>query len=137
MLPVLQLCAGKLWLMRELVARVADDLGLTEEERERQVPSGGMTAIGSRVHWAKTYLKQAGLLEQPRRGAVQISPRGRELLSTQPGRIDTAVLQQYDKFRSFQELTRLMVRFNVGVRVARAVEIKRVNLDYFEDVDFE
>jgi restriction system protein len=34
-------------------------------------------------------------------------------------------------------LTNLMVRFNVGVRVARAVEIKRVDLDYFEDVETE
>ena len=33
------------------------------------------------------------------------------------------------------ELTSLMVRFNVGVRVARLVEIKRVHLDYFELVD--
>jgi restriction system protein len=29
--------------------------------------------------------------------------------------------------------TDLMIRFNVGVRVARSVEIKRVDLDYFED----
>ena len=31
------------------------------------------------------------------------------------------------------DLTKLMVRFNVGVRIARTVEIKRVDLDYFED----
>jgi restriction endonuclease Mrr len=30
---------------------------------------------------------------------------------------------------------RLMVRVNVGVRVARTVEIKRIDLDYFEDAD--
>ena len=34
-------------------------------------------------------------------------------------------------------LTKLMVRFNVGVRVARTVEIKRVDLDYFEDSETE
>jgi hypothetical protein len=36
-----------------------------------------------------------------------------------------------------EELTKLMVRFNVGVRVARTVEIKRIDLDYFEDADTE
>jgi restriction system protein len=35
------------------------------------------------------------------------------------------------------ELTNLLIRFNVGVRVARAVEFKRVDLDYFEDAEPE
>ncbi|WP_234732352.1 restriction endonuclease [Acidocella facilis] len=36
-----------------------------------------------------------------------------------------------------EELTRLMVRFNVGVRVARTVEIKRIDLDYFDETETE
>ena len=36
-----------------------------------------------------------------------------------------------------EELTKLDVRFNLGVRVARTVEIKRIDLDYFEDADTE
>ena len=35
------------------------------------------------------------------------------------------------------DLTKLTVRFNVGVRIARTVEIKRVDLDYFEDLEIE
>lgn len=35
------------------------------------------------------------------------------------------------------ELTKLMVRFGVGVRIARTVEIKRIDLDYFEDAELE
>lgn len=34
-------------------------------------------------------------------------------------------------------LTKLMVRFKVGVRVARAVEIKRIDLDYFGEPETE
>lgn len=64
MLPVLQLCAEKLWIMRDLVARVADELDLSQPERNQMIPSGSMTVVTSRVHWAKTYLKQAGLVEQ-------------------------------------------------------------------------
>lgn len=32
---------------------------------------------------------------------------------------------------------KLMVRFNVGVRVAETLEIKRVDQDYFEPTDRE
>ena len=34
-------------------------------------------------------------------------------------------------------LTNLMIQFNVGVRVGRTIEIKRIDLDYFEDIDTE
>lgn len=34
-------------------------------------------------------------------------------------------------------LTKLLVRFNVGVRVARSVEIKRIDADYFGDAETE
>ncbi len=51
MLPVLRHCEEKGWVMRDLVARIADDLGLTQQERERRIPSG--TVIASRVHWPR------------------------------------------------------------------------------------
>ena len=35
------------------------------------------------------------------------------------------------------ELTRLMLRFDVGVRTSRTVEIKRIDLDYFEGNELE
>lgn len=53
------------------------------------------------VHWAKTYLKQAKLLEQPKRGSVQISARGLEILQTSPSKIDGTLLLQFDEFRTF------------------------------------
>jgi restriction system protein len=100
MLPVLRHCADKTWVMRDLVAKIADDLGLTEEERRQELPGGGVM-IYNRVHWAKTYLKQAGLVMQPKRGMVQISPRGRDVLSKDPAKIDTALLRQFEQFRVF------------------------------------
>jgi len=101
MLPLLQHCAEKLWSMRDLIARIADDLGLNQEERTAQIPSGGTSIIASRVHWAKTYLKQAGLLEQPKRGIVQITVRGRDVLAANPTKIDNALLQRFTEFQSF------------------------------------
>lgn len=106
MLPLLRLCAEKQWVMRDLVARVSDDMGLSQSEREQMIPSGTMTVITSRVHWAKAYLKQARLVEQPKRAHVQISARGREVLSGNPTKIDGAFLQGFSEFRDFQSRTR-------------------------------
>ncbi len=58
MLPVLRRSAEKVWHMRDLIIQMAGDLGLSQEVRAEQIPSGGTTIIASRVHWAKTYLKQ-------------------------------------------------------------------------------
>lgn len=101
MLPVLRHCAEKTWEMRDLVARIANELGLSDEERSERIPSGTTTVIASRVAWAKTYLKQAGLLQQPKRGFVEISPAGQNVLQSNPAKIDPAYLQQFDPFRDF------------------------------------
>ena len=105
MLPLLKLCAEKTWVMRDLIQRVADDLHLDKAEREELTSSGTATVIASRTGWAKTYLKQAGLIEQPKRAMVQITSRGREVLGRNPARIDGALLQTFDEFRAFMSRT--------------------------------
>jgi restriction system protein len=107
MLSVLRLSAEKIWVMKDLVQRVADDLDLDEAEREEKISSGTIPVITSRVHWAKTYLKQAGLIEQPKRAYVQVSQRGREVLKANPSKIDITFLQQFEDFRAFQSRTKL------------------------------
>lgn len=110
MLPVLRHCAERPWKIRELIDQIANDLRLSDAEREETIPSGGTTTIASRVHWAKTYLKQAGLLEQPRRAYVQIAQRGREVLASNPAKIDNALLQRFPEFTSFLSRTKLVSR---------------------------
>jgi restriction system protein len=92
--------------MRELITRVADDLGLSENERVEEIPSGGTSVIASRVHWAKTYLKQAGLVEQPKRGVVQITEAGRTVLSRNPEKIDQELLRKFPQFNEFLSRTK-------------------------------
>lgn len=106
MLPVLKLCAQHGWVMRDLINRIADDLALSDAERAEETPSGGTTTIASRVHWAKTYLKQAGLLEQPKRGVVQISRQGRSFLNTNPTKIDLNDLRNFPEFIEFLARTK-------------------------------
>ena len=103
MLPVLRHRADRLWAMRDLIERIADDLKLSPTERSAQLPSGGATVIASRVGWARTYLKQAGLVEQPKRGMVQATIRGRHVLQQNPKKIDGAFLLQFEEFRAFQK----------------------------------
>ena len=74
MLPVLELLAdGRDHRLRDLTKAVADRFGLTEPERTESLPSGQQTVITNRIAWAKTYLKKAGLLENPARGMVRIT----------------------------------------------------------------
>lgn len=49
-----------------VVEELADQLGLSSQERSELLPSGKQTIFANRVHWAKTYLAQAGLIENTR-----------------------------------------------------------------------
>lgn len=106
MLPVLKLGASREVKIGDAIERISDQLGLTEEERAHLIPSGSISLIGSRVHWAKTYLKQAGLIEQPRRAWYRATPRGLEVLARHPERIDNSVLMQFPEFLEFRRRSR-------------------------------
>jgi restriction system protein len=106
MLPVLKLAATNEVRIGDAIERISDELGLTEEERATLIPSGSISLIGNRVHWAKTYLKQAGLVEQPRRGWYKATPRGLEVLAQHPGRIDNTVLMRFPEFTEFRKRSR-------------------------------
>jgi restriction endonuclease Mrr len=67
MLPVLSASLDGEIRIGDLVERLAEKLALTPEERAELLPSGKQTPFSNRVHWAKTYLSKAGLLESTRR----------------------------------------------------------------------
>lgn len=103
MLPVLQLLGdGQEHLLRDIVQRLADQFGLSEDERRQLLPSGVSTTMGSRIGWAKTYLHKAGLLNLTGRGRLQISERGTSVLQRSPERINVAFLKQFPEFVEFQ-----------------------------------
>jgi restriction system protein len=87
----------------DAVDRLAEQLKLTPDERSQLLPSGKQTLIGNRVHWAKTYLTKAGLLESTRRGHFRINERGRQVLASHPARIDNEFFSQFAEFRQFKE----------------------------------
>ena len=103
MLPLLRLAGdGQEHRFRDAVEKLAVGIGITDEERSEMIPSGTGPVFDNRVGWARTYLKQARLLQSPRRGTLQITDRGRDLLAKNPARIDVKLLNQYEEFRDFR-----------------------------------
>ncbi|MFN9370999.1 MAG: restriction endonuclease [Planctomycetaceae bacterium] len=102
MLPLLEVLAdGQERSIRELVELLALRLGLTEEEQNQMLPSGQSTVFRNRVGWAKTYLKNAGLIDNPTRGRVRISKVGKEVLARKPTAIDNRFLEQFEGYQKF------------------------------------
>lgn len=66
---------------------VADDLGLTDENRRELLPSGNQPIYKNRIGWAHDALKRNGLSASPRRGYWQITGEGRETLATAGGQL--------------------------------------------------
>jgi restriction system protein len=102
MLPVLRAVEdGQTLSMREIAEKVVAAAGLSPEETGQLLPSGTQTIVSNRVQWAKTYLKKAGLIEQPARGKVRISQAGLDLLAKKPVVIDRDTLKRYPTFVTF------------------------------------
>jgi restriction system protein len=102
MLPLLQaLSDGQERTIKHLTASLADRFGFTEQERNELLPSGQKTIFSNRVGWAKTYLKYAGLLENPTRGRVRISDLGLKVLGEKPPTIDVGFLRRFPAFVEF------------------------------------
>ena len=107
MIPVLRVLAGASPRhRRDISALVADSFSLNEAERQQLLPSGKYPVILSRVGWALSYMKQAGLVEAPKRGVYQITDRGKQVLGDQPDGIDSEYLERFPEFRAFQARTR-------------------------------
>lgn len=102
MLPVLNLSSEGEVRISTAVEYLANQLGLSASERTELLPSGKNTVFANRVHWAKTYLHKANLVEITRRGYFRIAPRGKEILGRKPERIDNKLLAQFEEFRHFQ-----------------------------------
>jgi len=102
MKPVLELAATGEVKISEAVTRLEQVFRLSEEEKSELLPSGKQTRFANRVHWARSYLKQAGLLRNTRRGHFEITDEGRRVLADNPERIDAKYLERYDSFLEFK-----------------------------------
>ncbi|MBE2266132.1 MAG: restriction endonuclease, partial [Flavobacteriales bacterium] len=107
MLPLLRLVSdGQEHKFRDLIERLAVEFDVTDEERKELLASGSQAIFDNRVGWAKTYLKKAGLLDNPKRAVITITETGRQVLAENPDRIDAKYLRQFPSFLEFQNASR-------------------------------
>ncbi|WP_422029456.1 winged helix-turn-helix domain-containing protein [Roseovarius sp.] len=105
MRPVLELAASGEVKISDAVSELERKLRLSDEEKSEMLPSGKQTRFANRVHWARSYLKQAGLLRNTRRGYFDITAEGRNVLAEHPDRIDAKFLERYEQFLEFKSRT--------------------------------
>lgn len=74
---------------------------LSKEEKTKLLPSGKQTQFANRVHWARSYLKQAGLVENPRRGYFTITKAGMLTLESNE-KIDNNYLERFESYQEFK-----------------------------------
>lgn len=102
MLPLLELAGdNQVHQVHDAVAFLAQEFDLTENEMQERIPSGKTSKFYNNVTWARTYMKKAGLLEDPKLGQFSITERGREVLAGKPAAINRKFLRQFDEFNEF------------------------------------
>jgi restriction system protein len=104
MLPLLRFVGdGQVHSKHEAVEYLANWFELNEEERKELLPSGKQGIFDNRVAWASTYMKQAKLLESPKRGLFVITERGKQVLFEKPKKIDVKYLERFPEFIEFRQ----------------------------------
>jgi len=114
MLPLLKYCAENPEEHRidELINVIIKHFQLTDEERNQLLPSGKQEIIDNRVGWARSHLKIAGLLEDPKRGYVKITKLGAEVIAKNPHDINVKFLNQFEKYRDYV----VNIRNNINIK---------------------
>lgn len=104
MLPLLEFLSDrKEHSLREAIEYLADEFNLSDEERKELLPSGQQFTFDNRVGWARTYMKQAGLIETTKRAYFKISERGLQVLKEKPDAINVKYLERFPEFIEFRK----------------------------------
>jgi len=90
---------------KDLRSRIADMVGLSDEERGR-TNEKGTNIFNSRIHWAGAVLVLGGLLERPTLGQIAITDHGREMLAAHPGAITDELVKAQDAYKEMAERSR-------------------------------
>lgn len=105
MLPLLRLIADGKQTIADSLPALQTHFSLTEEQMAALLPSGKQATISNRAHWARNYMRHAGLVTAVSRGHYEITPEGQSLLGKGPTRIDKSVLEQFAPYREWQKLS--------------------------------
>lgn len=109
MLPLLRIYSdGKQRSLKECITDITQLFELNEEDQNELLPSGRQTRLLNCISWAAIYMHEAGLLSRPQRGVYRITDRGREVLTSNPEKIDVIFLKQFDEFLEFKQRKRVV-----------------------------
>ena len=95
--PTLEIAAeatGDGFTHKDFIDRLIPRMQLTEDDLQEMVSSGKHTKVDTRAHFARTNLKTAGLMDNPRIGYWQITPQGRDYLVNHTGTIAASEMKR-------------------------------------------
>jgi len=101
MLPLLKVLADKKeHKTKDVIEQLANEFNLTDEEKS-ELLDGGQPVFNNRVGWARTYLKKACLIDNPKRGVLHITARGYDVVNQNPVEVNVNYLRQFPEFLEF------------------------------------
>lgn len=92
---------GKQYTLKEVSEYCSEKMNLSNEDRAETVQSGQPTYL-NRIGWARTYLKKAGLIESPQKGAFCITEEGKKAIKNGTESITVDFLKKYPSFIEFK-----------------------------------
>ena len=94
--PVLEIAdaAAKPLTRSDFLERLTDGFSLTDDDLLEMLPSGLEPRMKNRTDWAMTYLKKAGLINNPKRNQWEITQSGRDYLTAHQGTIKLGELKK-------------------------------------------
>jgi restriction system protein len=102
MLPVLKAFASGAKSVNDCLPHLIREFHISEQEAAELIPSGRVSVLANRAHWARTYMSKAGLLESPKRNVHTLTDRGKRLLAENPSAISNAVLSKFEGFEDWR-----------------------------------
>lgn len=95
MIPTLRVLSdGVVRHWREFQPLVAQDMGLTDEQKKEVLPSGSQLTHQNRMGWGVSFLTNVGALERPKRGHYTITEAGRQVLQMFPNGVRERELRE-------------------------------------------
>ena len=98
---LLALADGEAHPMKDVFDEVARLRNISIEETAGHMSFEDRKRFIDRVRWARSYLKQAGLLEYPKRGHSRITAEGKKVLKENPAILNNKYLEKYESFKAF------------------------------------
>lgn len=82
---------------------ITDRIKLTPEELQQMLPKANRTVLADRIQWAITFVRQAGLLESPKRGYNSITAEGRRVVNDRSIVLNDDYMMRYESFVRFKK----------------------------------